>query len=211
MAIDSTGAIIENSLFASYIVKYDKNGNFLWKTGSTSGDYGRVVVDSANNIYTDGIGGVFSNGEEYLTLSLEKISSGGAILWSSNYVIAFDNEDASAVPMAIGNNGSMYVAIRAVSPFRSRLPSSGSFALIPALARFKKWSPPPGMTGCSYAMANSELTLDSNNNVFYGGPEGILSYSADLSTLRWSNFSNTFYGFPYSVRAIACDLGEQCI
>lgn len=204
MAIDSAGSIIEDSLFASYIVKYDKNGNFLWKTAATTANYGRVVVDSANNIYTDGYGGVFSNGNEYLTLSLEKISSAGAVLWSSNYIIDLDNEQCSAGPMAIGNNGSIYAVVRGAPLSQPNAPfwiarvntSTGVMQKLVSVGRTGDYT---------YAMADTALALDSNNNVFYGGLEGILSYSADLSTLRWSNFSTNPTNFPYSVRAIACD------
>ena len=207
-AIDSGGNIIENSLFANSIVKYDKNGNLLWETAATSGDYGRVIVDSANNIYTDGYGGYNSNGTVYLTLSLEKISSAGAVLWSSNYIIIKDNEQCSAGPMAIGNNGSIYVVVRGAplsqpnSPFWIARVNTSTGVMQKLVS--------PGRTGdYTYAMADTALALDSNNNVFYGGPEGILSYSADLSTLRWNSFSTNPTNFPYSVRAIGCDSGNN--
>ncbi len=208
IAMDSTGAIIENSLFASYILKFDKNGNFVWKTASTCGDYGRVVVDSANNIYADGFSRVFSNSSEYLTLSLEKISSAGTVLWSSNYIIDPDNEDAAAGPMAIGNNGSIYVVVRGAPLSQPNAPFW--IARVNTTNGVMQKLVSPGKTAdSSYAMADTALTLDGNNNVFYGGPEGILSYSADLSTLRWNNFSTNPTNFPYSVRAIACDSGNN--
>jgi hypothetical protein len=209
MAIDSTGDILENSLFQDYIKKYDTNGNLLWKTAVTTnntstGNYGRVIVDSANNVYTDGISDIMSNSVDYLTLSLEKISPAGKVLWSINYIIDPDNEDASAGPMVIGNNGSIYVAIRGAplgqptSPFWIVRVNTSNGA-------FQKMVSPGNTVDASYTMAESVMTLDGNNNVYFGGTQGILSYSSDLSTLRWKNFSTNTSSSSYYVRAIICD------
>jgi hypothetical protein len=175
MAIDGTGDIIENSLFQPNILKYGPNGNLIWSTPSTGAENcGRVIVDSANNVYTDGYSGVFSNGEEYLTLSLEKISSAGAILWSSNYILAFDNEDAGAGPMAIGNNGSIYVAIHG-APFAQPTAQFWIVRINTSNGALQKMVSPGNTSDETEQMAESVMTLDGNNNVYFGGTQGILA------------------------------------
>lgn len=204
MAIDNTGDILENSLFQSSILKYDTNGNLLWSAAATAENQGRVIVDSANNVYTDGIGEIFSNSVLYLTLSLEKISPTGNILWSANYVLAFDNEDAHAGPMVIGSNGSIYVAVRG-APFSQPTAQFWIVRVNTSNGALQKIVSPGNSTDASYAMPESVMTLDGNNNVYYGGTQGILSYSSDLSTLRWNKFSTSNSNSTYYVRAIICD------
>jgi hypothetical protein len=52
---------------------------------------------------------------------------------------------------------------------------------------------------------DSALAVDSANNVFYGGPEGMHSFSSDLQTVRWNTATTSTSYLPYSVRAILCD------
>ena len=204
LAIDSTGDVIENSLFQGSILKYDSNGNLLWSAAATPNNHGRVIVDSANNIYTDGYSQIFINSVLYLTLSLEKISPAGKILWSTNYVIDPDNEEAAAGPMVVGNNGSIYVVVRGAplsqptAPFWIVRANTSNGAL-------QKMVSPGRTVDSSYAMPESVMTLDGNNNVYYGGTQGILSYSSDLNTLRWNKFSTNTASSGYYVRAIICD------
>jgi Ricin-type beta-trefoil lectin domain-like len=204
IALDSAGNIIENSIYQHIVVKYDTNGKLLWQANiNIFNSSGRVVVDSGNNSYASG---VYTDGSTNFVFGVEKISPSGTILWNTNYLIGrgLGNEHGSGGPMAVGNNGSLYIACHAANFSQINSPlfilrvnmTNGVLQKSIAMGKTLDGTAP---------MLDSVLALDSANNVFYGGPEGTFSYSSDLNTVRWNNFTTSTTYLPYSVRAIICD------
>src|ERR1700690_1473975 len=100
--------------------------------------------------------------------------------------------------MVLGSNGSLYVLAR------------GDYGAPVTILRINTSTGaeqnriPPGTTTADLRnpMLNSAIAVDSANNVYYGSPEGLRSYSADLQTVRWFDTQS-------AVRAVVCDAANN--
>jgi hypothetical protein len=94
-------------------------------------------------------------------------------------------------PAVLANNGSLYIL--AFGSFNGP-PQPGPVNILrinTSTGQEQNRLPlgtPPLLTGDLFnPMPNSFLAVDSSSNVFFGGLEGIRSYTPNLQTLRWSN------------------------
>ena len=199
--VDNAGNVI--TAIRSAVNKYNSNGTPIWSASVITlvQDIGHIVVDSANNVYVVGKGASNS----VVTIGVAKISPSGAILWAKTFNLNGGGgtaEHEASGPMVLGNNGSLYeLAIgQIVTPVTTpvtilRINTSTG-------AEQNRIQMGTITTDLSNPMQNSTIALDSANNVYYGSPEGIRSYSADLQTVHWFNTQS-------AVRAVVCDAANN--
>ncbi len=194
--VDTAGNVIVNSLYDPNVTKYNSAGQVLWSTspaimyrGQLAGSLsGHVALDSAGNIYVSSLISYVDASSMASALGLAKISPAGTVLWTNSYTIGSGGEHMAGGPVVVGTNGSVYVIGTSANFSQPTAPvailrvnaSTGAF-------QNSLRSPPPSTVDYGGNMPDSVLVLDSANNVFYGGPEGIRSYSSDLQTLRWAS------------------------
>jgi len=210
--VDNAGNVITAiNTTTSAVNKYNSNGTLIWSVniGLLVHDKGHIVVDSANNVYVVGNG--FA--QNATTLGVVKISPNGAILWSSTFTLnsmpgsGGTAEHEASGPIVLGSNGSLYVlAIGDEIPSLS-LTAPVNILRINTSTGAEQNRLPFGTQTLDFSnpMSDSAIAVDSANNVFYGSPEGMRSYSSDLQTVRWNTATTSTTFLPYSVRAIILD------
>jgi Ricin-type beta-trefoil lectin domain-like len=216
IVLDSAGNVIESALYGTLVTKYNAAGQVVWSHQvataitymGTSGDLtGHMVVDSAGNIYVSTRNDDRVASPQLGILGLAKLSSSGTILWTQSIILAGSDgksggENMAVGPMALGTNGSLYVV--GTSANFSNATAPVSIVRVDASTGAVQKNLPvtgPGTTDWGTNMSNSVLVLDSANNVYWGGPEGISSFASDLS-VRWSNNQS-------AVRAVVLDASNN--
>ncbi len=193
--VDTAGNVIVNSLYDPNVTKYNPAGQVLWSTdpgityrGQLAGSLsGHVALDSAGNIYVSSLISYVDASSMASALGLAKISPAGAVVWANSYTIGTGGEHMAGGPVVIGTNGSVYV-IGTSANFSQPTAPVAILRVNASTGALQNSLRPPGPSTSDFGsnMPDSVLVLDSGNNVFYGGPEGIRSYSSDLQTLRWA-------------------------
>ena len=159
--------------------KYDSTGKLVWSTPiGIFQDVGHILVDGANNVYVDGK----DQRSDVTAVVVAKISSNGAILWTNSFPLNFTGgghtaEHEASGPMAVGNNGSLYVlALGDYSPVIGTV-FIGPLNILRINASTGKEQNRiplgPLTIDTSNPMLNSAIAVDSANNVYYGSPEGL--------------------------------------
>jgi hypothetical protein len=169
------------------LVKFDPMGSVIWTVPLSLSFTGfHMIVDGSNNVYVDNFNGS-SIGNSYLVVT--KVNSNGTIAWggSKSFQIGgTDTEEFSAPgPMAFGPDGSLYLVglaartyVNFFAPVLLRIdPSTGALRNSRTLALSGDFS---------VGMDKTVLATDSAGNVYYGGPQGLWSFSQNLQTQRWS-------------------------
>jgi hypothetical protein len=197
--VDNAGGIVIVS--GQTVQKRTASGSVVWTTTLSNGiNFShRLVFDSANNMYLDGYE---DERTEPASVTVARISSGGTINWNFRYAVGAINqsEHMSEGPMVIAPNGSLYVLGRegqaSAPPYNVTLlrinPSTGALITSRAL--------PPTLDSMGGGMSASALVADTNSNIYYGHPGGLVSYSPSLATERWVTGQYTV-----PVRAITLD------
>lgn len=215
LVLDSAGNAIESALYSQWLTKYNPAGQVVWAQtveimymGLSAQLSGNMVVDAAGNIYVSGRNDFRSVDREAAVLGLAKISPSGTVLWTHSYEIGSGGEHMAAGPLALGTNGSLYVIgtsanfSQPTSPVAILKVDASTGAPQKALPVPTPPATPPATSDGSPNLSSTTLVLDSANNVFWGGPDGIRSYSADLQTLRWNDTQ-------FAVRAAVLDAANN--
>lgn len=167
-----------------------------------------IAIDASDNVYVDSFFAVVIFPS---SIAVTKVNASGSVAWGGtgrSYAVGGtdDDEHNAAGPMAFGPNGNLYVVghdgfadppyphttklIRidpATGNELSRLNSqitngtctTGGNSCVLGTPVFQSTDFQPGM-------ADSVLATDSAGNVYYGGPDGLWSFSADLQSQRWT-------------------------
>jgi len=190
--VDNAGNVITG--IRSGVNKYNPNGTLIWSASVETlvQDMGHIIVDSANNVYVVGKG----SANNVTTVGVAKISAGGTVLWSKTFTLnSMPNSGGTAEheasgPMVLGSNGSLYVL--AIGDWNPGIQSTAPVNILrintSTGAEQNRLPLGPLTADASNPMLNSTIAVDSANNVYYGGPEGIRSYASTLpATPRWTN------------------------
>lgn len=179
------------------LVKIDGQGNTTWSVtmpnptfsngqqGTFLDNAAQMIIDANNNVY---IGTVFSEP----AVAVTKVNANGAVAWGGTgkvYTLgAITNEEHTAPgAMAFGSDGSLYVVTH--SGVIGSGPSGNPVTLLridPSTGAERNRRSVGSTTDYTSEFDGSALGTDSSGNVYYGAPEGLWSFSQDLSTQRWN-------------------------
>jgi hypothetical protein len=189
--LDSYYSFVENGVtYGPYVtlttIKYDSNGNQLWKTSEAASPQERTVrvegaaLDSANNVY---LVADFYNYATYLTL---KYNSSGVLIWTAPLNVSLIS---TAHGMSLDQNGA--VLLTGQIPYSLvmggfsyyygtfKVNSSGS-----AVWTNRYPQPPIGSS------AASSIVVDSGNNSYVTGYSPGTNSSNDIVTIRYGPNGN---------------------
>jgi hypothetical protein len=188
--LDSAGNLLTLMEFddGTHLNKFNPDGGTVWSVLMPQPflhSNCHLLVDGSNNVYVNTWDDVRLSGPTIVIVT--KLNANGAVVWGpTSYAIDVPNtsEHASPGPMALGSDGSLYVVGRSGQSFNPQPtvllrinPSTGAERNRRSLA---------ASTDFAAGMASTALATDSAGNVYYGGPQGLWSFSQDLQTQRWS-------------------------
>ena len=187
MVRDTSGNVILSALYGGVTKFRASDGAVLWDA-SPGGYYGQLAIDSSNNVYVSGTKtGTDGQGNAVSLLTLTKISSSGAVLWTAQRNIGLVSEHSSAGPIALGSNGSVYVigtsgnASQPTAPATLvRFSASNGAVQLPTVAL-------GNVLEYSADMPTDALRVDSSNNVYWASPAGLKRFTSTLGgSTTWS-------------------------
>ena len=175
----------------THLIKIAPDGvTTLWDVIVDVVPYGpHIIVDANDNVYVDTYLGAYSIPE---TIKVTKVNANGTFAWgpkSYTFGLVGWGEHMQAGPMALAPDGSLYVL--GIAGQSQNAQPAALFRIDSATGAEKSphrdlpLSSDDGVS--SLGMDKSVLATDSAGNVYYGGPEGLWSFSADLKTSRWAN------------------------
>jgi hypothetical protein len=198
--LDRNGNLLALMDFGSEtrLVKFNADGQTVWMTPMpavvladgtpeaflNSGCH--IVVDGGNNAYVNSF---FDDRSKPSSVVVTRINASGSVAWSKAFAIGPVNasEHNAPGPMAIGSDGSVYVVahsgqLSAPTPQPTTLlridPANGN-------ERNRQSQLIPATTDFTGGMGDTALAADGAGNVYYGGPQGLMSFSQNLGTRRW--------------------------
>lgn len=189
--VDRAGNLI--SLFdfdgQTHLLKISPNGiTTIWDVTLSSiiriGTH--IVLDANDNVYVNSF---IDDRSQPCQVVVTKINANGSVAWgpkSYKFGAVNSSERMQAGPMALAADGSLYVLGHAG---QSGSPQPTALFRIDSATGAEKSTHRdlPVSSDFSEGMDQSVLATDSAGNVYYGGPEGLSSFSADLKTSRWSS------------------------
>ncbi|MEO8903388.1 MAG: RICIN domain-containing protein [Polyangiaceae bacterium] len=180
----------------THLVKFGPNANTtIWDvvmpgTGSevllNNGCH--ILIDANDNVYVNSF---FDDRLVRGAVVVTKINSNGTIAWGGPKVYAIGaigtSEHFQPGPMAFGSDGSLYVVARTGQNENSPQPTT-LLRLDPSTGAERNRLAVAASNDFTRGMADTALATDSGGNVYYGGPQGLWSFSQDLrQTPRWAS------------------------
>ena len=188
---------------STYLEKFSPDGNTVWAVLMP-----QPFLHSGCHLLVDGSDNVYVNTWEDVRTTptiviVTKFNASGTVVWGpTSYAIDVPNtsEHAQPGPMALGSDGSLYVVGRSGQNFANPQPatllrinpSTGAErnrrSEVNVLGQVAPGAPVLAATTDleTPGMGSTVLATDSAGNVYYGGPQGLWSFSQDLQTQRWN-------------------------
>jgi len=177
------------------LVKLDADRNTVWSVPVQPVDFTgiamqllnfgtHIAVDNSNNVYVNSF---FDNRTTNADVCVNKFNANGTLAWRKVYSIGAVNtsEHEQPGPMAIGSDGSLYVVGHTGQSITTAQPTV-LLRIDPATGSERNRRNLTASSDFTTGMGNSVLATDSSGNVYYGGPQGLFSFSQDVQTQRWS-------------------------